>query len=411
MLFYLLLCVIGLRTVAGWNIALDVTTHAGGAFGGDPFSVQPIVTVNNKREELQSSFEGRVTVQIETTTFPDGKYEPVWKEGEAVPTVATLVSEGVVDGRATFCTGLGIDASGEGYRLKYILHDEHGLIMGTVFGDEFAVEVGEKYRLGFVIQPEMAYGGSAFGSQPSLAILDRGGNVVTDVNEGTVSVELQNSGPPTAGATLRCRVDAGGLNVPVKNGLADFRELFINEAGTHYSLRFSTTDIVLDEGQSEVTSNEFSVGVGPGTEIVLIKDASYDGSVVLGGRAFASQPRAEVHDAGGNVIVDDSLSAVRVSFYSNPSKGKLLSARGGTTGRLEQGVVQFRGLSIDKAGVGYRLKYEFLIYEGAQLHETSISTLGEQELCCVILLNGRSDIFLIIQIYEYDVYHRIIFQC
>ena len=124
---------------------------------------------------------------MQTHTFPNGKYEPVWKEGEAVPTAATetYISESVVDGQAVF-TGLGIDAAGEGYLLKFVLYDEHDLIMGSCFGDEFTVDVGERFRLDFVIQSEMAYGGSVFGSQPLLAIQDRGGNTVTDVNEGMV---------------------------------------------------------------------------------------------------------------------------------------------------------------------------------------------------------------------------------
>jgi len=99
--------------------------------------------------------------------------------------------------------------------------------------------------------------------------------------------------------------------VPFKDGLADFEGLFINEAGIHYSFHF-TTDIAL-EGGSEATSNGFYVGVGPASDIVLVWDAP-DGVSVLEGKALASQPRVEVRDAGGNVLVDDLYSAVRVSF-------------------------------------------------------------------------------------------------
>ena len=172
-------------TVLGWNIALRVTSQAGGAFGGEPFLIQPVVTIYNKQGELQSSFEGRVTVQL--NTFPDGKYESVWKEGETVPTAAsnTFVSEQVVNGHAVF-TRLGIDAAGEGYQLKFVLHDENDLILGVVVGDLFNVEVGSRYKLGFIVHPEMAHGGSTFEYQPVLAIQDRGGNTVRDVNEGLV---------------------------------------------------------------------------------------------------------------------------------------------------------------------------------------------------------------------------------
>ena len=166
-------------------------------------------------------------------------------------------------------------------------------------------------------------------------------------------------------------MDDNGFSVNVKDGLAIFENLYINEAGTHYSLHFST-DLVLD-GNSNIISNDFSVGVGPAAEIVLINDASH--GAVLGGQAFIPQLRAEVHDAGGNVLVNDFSSAIRVSFYSNPSQGKI-SPVSGTTQLLHQGIVQFRNLSIDKAGVGYRLKYEFLQYEDAQLKETAIFTYG-----------------------------------
>ena len=80
----------------------------------------------------------------------------------------------------------GLQEIDEGYQLKYVLYDEHELIMDTVIGHVFTVGIGERYQLEIVSQPEMAYGGSVFGSQPVLAVRDRGGNVVTDVNEGMV---------------------------------------------------------------------------------------------------------------------------------------------------------------------------------------------------------------------------------
>lgn len=173
------------------------------------------------------------------------------------------------------------------------------------------------------------------------------------------------------GALLRC-TNEKGFNVPLIDGFANFDGLFINEAGMYYSLRFST-NLLLD-GPTEIISNEFSVGIGPAAQIALINDAS--DRAFMGGKAFTPQPRAEVQDAGGNVLVMDSSSAIRVSFYSNPPGGKL-SPESGTTEFLRKGIVQFRGLSIDKAGVGYRLSYMLLKYDGAKLSETSVITHGE----------------------------------
>jgi len=80
-----------------------------------------------------------------------------------------------------------------------------------------------------------------------------------------------------------------------------------------------------------------------------------------------------VHDAGGNVLVHDSSSAVRISFFSNPSKGVI---SGETTVILKHGVAQFQNLSIDKVGIGYKLRYDFLQYEEGQLKETSLFKHG-----------------------------------
>ena len=75
----------------------------------------------------------------------------------------------------------------------------------------------------------------------------------------------------------------------------------------------------------------------------------------------------------------DSSSAVKLTFYSNPSNGTI-SPTHGTTGYTKHGIVQFRGLSIDKAGDDYRLAYTFCIYENGDLVSTSISALGESFL-------------------------------
>ena len=102
--------------VQGWNIELVIQTQPGGAVGGEPFNIQPIIQVNNKKHELQISFEGKVAVQ----TLND---EPVWKEGEAVPSLdeETFISEDVVNGQAVF-TGLGINTASN-YQLQFTLYD------------------------------------------------------------------------------------------------------------------------------------------------------------------------------------------------------------------------------------------------------------------------------------------------
>jgi hypothetical protein len=352
---------------SAWNIALEVTTQVDGALGGEPFLIQPSVIVTNKKGEHQSSFEGRVSVQL--NQHSNEVFEPVWKEGStSIPTenVNTHVSQDVIDGRVDF-DGLGINAAGI-YQIKFILYDEHDLLMTTTVGDNFTVSIGEMYQLGLITQPESALGGSEFEIQPILSVQDRGGNTVENINEGMVTVSLENA--PERSSSLHS-FNEDGFKIPIKNGVAQFKGLFINDAALEYSLHFST-DLIL-EGARQVSSNTFSVGIGPAAELNIVQDASH-GSVI-GGKAFASQPRIEVRDAGGNVLKFDSSSAITVSFFSNPSQG-LISPLDRRTTVLEEGVVQFRRLAIDKAGFGYRLKYEFLHHDGTSLQETSLVTLG-----------------------------------
>ena len=349
-----------LGRASSWDIALEVTTQIDGAYGGEPFFTQPIVTVNNLKGELQPSYEGRVTAQL---VAANGRHESLRKEDEV-----GIISQDVSDGRAAF-SGLSVDRAGEGYQLEFILYDEHDLVMGSAASNSFSVEVGKPFALEITSQPENAYGGDVFGNQPVIAIKDRGRNAVTNVNEGAVTVSML---PRADGAILRC-IDEDCFTAAIIDGAASFRGLYINEAATHYSLEF-TVDLPLD-GLTEVVSNTFSVGIGSASSIVLTQDAS-DGSV-FGGKAFTPQPRAEVLDKGGNIVETDSSSAVQISFYSNPSNGAL-SPLEATMGYLEQGIVQFRGLSIDKAGEGYRLSYRFFRYdsESEQLVSTDVVTLG-----------------------------------
>ena len=54
-----------LGNIFGWDLALEITTQAGGAYyGGEPFQTLPILAVCNLQGELQTAYEGRVAVQL-----------------------------------------------------------------------------------------------------------------------------------------------------------------------------------------------------------------------------------------------------------------------------------------------------------------------------------------------------------
>lgn len=153
---------------AGWNIELSITTETSGAVGGEPFADQPIVTVNDKKGNKQHSILG--TVWAEIYESPTG-HEDLLEVG--VDEVKERYSSPVVDGEARF-SGLFINVAGRGYRLRYILRDEHDITLGSVVGEPFSVEIGNAYQIGVVANPESAYGGMVWGTQPIVAVQDRG---------------------------------------------------------------------------------------------------------------------------------------------------------------------------------------------------------------------------------------------
>ena len=175
-----------LRCASAWNISLEVTAQASGARGGEPFDAQPRLSVFDRGGgTLQSSFRGRASVAVEES--PPRAHVPVREDGgdgSHAPPSDAPVSRDVEDGRVRF-EGLRIDPAGT-YRLRFVLYDEHDLLMYSVLGDELQVEVGDAYQIGVARQPESAYGGSEFGSQPIVALRDRGGNTVFGANEGAV---------------------------------------------------------------------------------------------------------------------------------------------------------------------------------------------------------------------------------
>ena len=160
-------------------------------FGGESFPTQPIVRVGGSSRHHSSmplhpltNFSGTLSVELYNHDEEEIKHEKqiVRLRGES------LVSS-IQNGTATF-TGLYINEAGNGYRLHFVLRDEHNRKVAFLIGRRFTVNVGHAYQLGIIEQPGDAFGGNVFGIQPIVAIQDRGFNSISTWNEGTVSVLL-----------------------------------------------------------------------------------------------------------------------------------------------------------------------------------------------------------------------------
>lgn len=204
--------------------------------------------------------------------------------------------------------------------------------------------------LSIVTQPAGAVSGSPFTTQPVVEIQDQGGRAMTGYNAPVDAAIF--TGP--AGATL-----LGTVSVNPVNGQAVFTDLRIDLAAAGYEIRFVT-------GSLSQTSAAFDVLHGAATQISI--------SVQPGGAQeddpLAPQPVLELYDAAGNLCATDSSTVVQAALAGG-SAGALLS--GTASLAAVNGVVTFTDLSVDTAGLAYRLDFSGAGLAGASSSQFDIT--------------------------------------
>jgi hypothetical protein len=240
----------------------------------------------------------------------------------ALNTLATNSS-----GTANF-TDCAIDKAGTAYQLR--------AIAGTLQLDSssFNVVVGPPAMVSFSQQPGGSpTGGVAFVTQPSVLVIDAGGNAVSATNVALTITPLTG----TSGAALSC--PSTTLNTLAANGsgLAAFTDCAINKAGTGYQLRATA-------GSAHQDSGAFDVTVGPAAKLVFTTQPS---SAAIHGTMFAQQPVVSVEDAGGNVVSGDNATVVSLGLAGGASGATLMCTS--VPAHVTSGVATFGGCSIDLA--------------------------------------------------------------
>ena len=99
--------------------------------------------------------------------------------------------------------------------------------------------MGSPYRMSFVNYVGLATGGESFNPNPSVAITDRGGNKISDINSGYISAYLHEN--PTGNELL---LPESQKVAYILGGLAIFQGLYINEAGYPYVVGFHLVNSV-----------------------------------------------------------------------------------------------------------------------------------------------------------------------
>jgi len=303
---------------------LIFATQPVGSSAGIAFATQPTVKVLDAGGNVVTGSSAGITLSVTPGTGTAG---------------ATLTCTG---GNTKFATagvaafsGCSIDKVGANYTLTA---SATGLTSGV--SAVLQVVAGLPAKVGFTVPPAGAVAGSAFLTQPVVAIQDAGGNTVLS---STASVTLSiTTGTGAAGATISC---AGGLTVAAVNGLATFNGCQITKAAANYTLKAASGTLIAG------TSAAFTVS--PGAPSRLLFTTQPVGSTY--GAPFTSQPVVTIQDAYGNVATQSSLAVTLAISPGTGAAGATLSCTGGTTISAIAGLAAFSGCTIDKASTTYVL--------------------------------------------------------
>jgi hypothetical protein len=293
-----------------WNTAgpatqLDFTSDPSNSTGGTAFATQPVVAVLDAAGDLVGVSNASVTLSVTT------------------PAGATLSCaqnpKAAVLGVATFA-GCKIDKAG-----TYTLTATSGTLTGAVSAS-FVVTAGSAAALAFSTNPSFSNAGTAFATQPVVAVRDAGGNTVTP---STAPVTLSLTSP--AGATLTCTANPKAAVA----GLTTFAGCRIDNPGT-YTLSAASP------GLTTAVSASFIISVGSTTKLAFTTSPS----VSTGGIAFGTQPVVAVQDAGGHTV---TTSTVPVTLVISTPAGATLTCAANPVNAIA-GVATFAGCGIDRPG-------------------------------------------------------------
>ncbi|MBT2531025.1 hypothetical protein J7E83_02580 [Arthrobacter sp. ISL-48] len=233
-------------------------------------------------------------------------------------TLSGCLSAATVNGVASFS---GCNVSGAG---SYTLTATSAPLTSAISAP-FTV-AGPAAQLAFTTNPTSSSGGTAFETQPVLAVQDSSGRTVTT---STSAVTLSITGSP-AGSALACTTNP----VTAASGIAAFTGCSVNKAGT-YTLTATGAGFT-------TVSTSVTIATGPATRLAFTTQPS--GST--GSAPFATQPAVSIQDDGGNTV---TTSSATVNLTLTGSSGAFLSCTASAVVAVN-GVAAFNGCSIDKTG-------------------------------------------------------------
>lgn len=308
--------------MGAYELALNLTpaklvfsTSPGSSRAGQPFPIQPVVTVRTTDNRIVSDYTGSVAVAIKAGTGASGA---VLSGTASIP-----VSNGI----ASF-TDLSIDLRANGY----VLRATSGSLTA---GESKPFDIMQANpTLVVTTQPAMAVSGQVFPTAPVVTLRDIAGVATSFTGPVTVGIK---AGTGATGAIL-----SGTRTVNAVAGVATFADLSIDLIGSGYVLVFTTTDY------GSVESTPFEVTPKPSRLVFTVQPGG-----AVAGQRFLSQPTLTLLDDNGLVATGYNGTGTVAIKSGTGAAGAVL---GGTkTITFQQGVGRFNDLLIDKVGMRYTL--------------------------------------------------------
>jgi alpha-tubulin suppressor-like RCC1 family protein len=191
---------------------------------------------------------------------------------------------------------------------------------------------GTPTKLAFLTDPSATVAKQNFTPPVRVAIEDAFGNIVTDRTDG---INLAIADNPGAGQL------SGNIGINSVAGIATFTTLYIEQAGSGYSLTASSGSL------APATSARFDITPGPAARLAFATQPS----TTMAGVDIAPSVRVVVQDAFGNTVTT-ATNGVSLAFGTNPVGGAL----SGDIGlNASAGIATFAHLYIEQAGSGYTL--------------------------------------------------------
>jgi hypothetical protein len=302
---------------------LGFTTQPTASTGGTVFPNQPAVAAEDAGGNTVTANASPITLTITQPSNPVGA-ALTCSTNPVTPTA----------GVATFA-GCRIDLKST---TTYALHATDVAALTVTNSDPFAITIGGAAKLGFITQPSAATGGTAFGTQPAVAVQDAGGNTVAGA-VGAVTLTISQPSNPV-GAVLAC---TSANPLAAAGGVATFAGCRIDlDSATTYTLQATVTT-----GAAPATSAAFAITTGPAAKLAF----TVQPSASTGGTAFSTQPRVTVQDAGGNTVTTGSTGVtLTITRPSSPAAAALTCASANPLATAV-GVASFVGCNIDLASV------------------------------------------------------------